>query len=94
MSQSIISNEPECLVCKTTLNLHRHHVFGGVGRRGKSEMYGCWVYLCARHHNMSNAGVHFNKQLDAKLKQECQRAWEVKYGDRDDFIREFGRSYL
>lgn len=94
MSKSIISNEPECLVCKTTLNLHRHHVFGGVGRRKKSEMYGCWVYLCARHHNMSNSGVHFNKQLDTKLKQECQRAWEERYGDREDFRHEFGQSYL
>lgn len=94
MSKSIISNEPECLVCKTTLDLHKHHVFGGNGRRKVSEEYGCWVYLCARHHNMSKAGVHFNKTLDTKLKQECQRAWEARYGDRAVFIRTFGRSYL
>jgi hypothetical protein len=43
---------------------------------------------------MSNQGVHFNKQLDLRLKQECQRRWEVKYGTREDFIREFGRNYL
>ena len=94
MSQSIISNEPECLVCGTTLNLHRHHIFPGNGRRQLSEKYGCWCYLCARHHNMSNAGVHFNKELDMKLRRQCQKAWETRYGSTEAFMRLFGRSYL
>lgn len=94
MSMSIVSNEPECLVCLTTRNLHRHHVYGGVGRRSKSEKYGCWVYLCARHHNMSNDGVHFNKELDLRIKRMCQKRWEDKYGTREDFIKVFGSNYL
>lgn len=94
MSESIMSNERECYLCKTPLNLHKHHIFEGVGRRQLSEDYGCWVYLCARHHNMSNQGVHFNKTLDLRLKQECQRRWEGKHGTRADFIRIFGASYL
>lgn len=91
---SLMSDVRECYVCKTTLNLHKHHIFYGRGRRDKSEKYGCWVYLCARHHNMSNAGVHFSKYLDNKLKQECQRRWESVNGSREDFIKEFGRNYL
>ena len=94
MSKSIISNAPKCLVCLTTRNLHRHHVYGGVGRRSKSERYGCWVYLCGRHHNMSNDGVHFNKELDSKIKRQCQKEWEKRYGSREQFIEIFGRNYL
>lgn len=94
MSKSIISNEPVCLVCGTTLNLHRHHVFYGTANRKQSEKYGCWVYLCGRHHNLSNHGVHFNKVLDEDLKERCQKVWECKYGTREDFIKTFGRSWL
>lgn len=94
MSKSIISNKHECLVCKTTFNLHKHHIFYGSANRKLSEKYGCWCYLCARHHNMSDAGVHFDKPLDIKLKQYCQKKWEEKYGDRQEFIKVFGKSHL
>ena len=94
MSKSIISNERVCLVCGTHLNLHKHHIYEGVGRRTLSEKWGCWCYLCARHHNMSNEGVHFNKTLDLKLKQQCQKAWEFQCGTREEFIKTFRRSYL
>lgn len=92
--ESIISNERECLVCKTTNNLHRHHIFYGSSNRKQSEKYGCWCYLCARHHNMSNLGVHFNKNLDIRLKQMCQKEWEVRNGTTEEFRKVFGRSYL
>lgn len=93
MSKSIISNERECWVCQTTLNLHRHHIFFGMANRKQSEKYGCWVYLCARHHNMSNEGVHFNKVLDNCLKKETQRRFMEVYPDLD-FVEVFGRNYL
>ena len=94
MSDSIISNRKECLVCKITKNLHRHHVFYGTANRQKSEDYGCWVYLCFRHHNGSMAGVHSNRTFDNRLKQMCQRKWETLYGTREDFIKVFGRSWI
>lgn len=94
MSKSILSNERCCYVCKTTIGLHRHHIFYGKGKRDLSEKYGCWVYLCAPHHNGSNAGVHFNKILDLELKKICQAAWENKFGTRADFINTFIKSYL
>ena len=93
MSKSIISNERECLVCKTTFDLHKHHIFYGMAKRKISEHYGCWCYLCARHHNMSNEGVHFNKTLDTKLKQLTQRRFMELYPNLD-FIKVFGKSYL
>lgn len=94
MSKSIISNERQCIICHTTLGLHKHHIYGGFGNRKLSERYGCWCYLCGRHHNLSNEGVHFNKKMDDSLKRYCQKKWEEKYGDREDFIRVFGRNYL
>ena len=94
MSKSIISNERYCLVCGTPMNLHKHHIYEGNGRRSLSEKWGAWCYLCPRHHNMSNQGVHFNKTLDLKLKQQCQKAWEFKFGTREEFIKTFNKSYL
>lgn len=94
MSKSILSNDRQCWLCEARENLHRHHVFYGVANRNLSEKYGCWVYLCARHHNMSNQGVHFNHDFDLLLKKQAQRAWEEHYGTQEDFIQTFGRSYL
>lgn len=94
MSESIVSNEKRCFVCLTTIGLHRHHIFYGTGGRQLSEDYGCWVYLCGAHHNMTNYSVHFNKDFDLKLKRLCQKKWEAVHGSREDFIKIFGRNYL
>ena len=91
--KSILSDAKECYFCKSTMNLHKHHIFFGTANRKKSEEFGCWVYLCAGHHNMTDYSVHFNKELDLKLKKECQKEFE-KYGSREDFRRIFGKSYL
>lgn len=92
MSKSIMQNKKVCYITGSTLNLHKHHIFKGCYRK-KAEKYGCWVWLRADWHNMSNYGVHFNKELDTRLKKECQRKFEALY-DRDTFMREFGQNYL
>jgi hypothetical protein len=79
-------------MCHTTGLLHKHHVFGAANRRW-SEKYGLWVYLCPAHHNMSDAGVHFNKHMDTQLKQIAQREFEDTYG-HDKFVKVFGKNYL
>lgn len=92
MSKSLLSDELECYVCKTTHNLHRHHIYFAANRRN-SEKWGCWVYLCAYHHNMSNSGVHFNRNLDIALKRQTQRKFEEQYG-HDKFMEVFGKNWL
>ena len=92
--ESVLQKVKECYVCSTTTNLHDHHVLFGTSNRKKSEKYGLKVWLCAYHHNMSNEGVHFNKILDRALKLKAQAYFEENIGTRDDFIREFGKSYL
>lgn len=91
--KSIISNKKTCFVCGCSYDIHKHHIYYGTANRRLSEKYGCWVYLCGKHHNLSNEGVHFNKNLDTKLKQFCQEKWEEKR-TREEFMRVFGRNYL
>lgn len=93
MANSILSNERQCLICHTTLNLHKHHIFYGSAKRKLSDKYGCWCYLCGKHHNLSNESVHFNPILDIKLKQTTQKAFIKTYPNLD-FIKIFGKSYL
>lgn len=95
MSKSIISNVHQCFICNKTHNLHKHHIYYGTANRRLSEKYGCWCYLCAEHHNMSDQGVHFNKALDDKIKAYCQQILEQEHGwDKDKMIEIFGRNYL
>lgn len=89
---STINRERHCIVCGTTINLHRHHVFGA-GNRKYADQDGLWVYLCARHHNMSDEGVHFNKELDTGLKQLAQATYERTH-TRQEFMERYGRNYL
>ena len=93
MSKSLMSNQQACYVCGG-IGVQKHHIFYGTANRKLSEKYGCWVWLCPAHHNMSDDGVHFNKALDTKLKQECQEKWEAEYGDRDKFRKIFGKSWI
>lgn len=92
MSRSVISNERVCFICKTPYNLHRHHIFAGA-RRDASERLGAWVYLCARHHNMSSMGVHNSHDLDSKIKAFAQTKLEENGMSRSEFIATFGRNW-
>lgn len=92
MSMSIMSNKRECYLCGTSNDLHKHHIFYGTGKRSLSEKYGCWVFLCARHHNMSDEGVHFNKAFDNELKRQAQERFEITYPDIN-FLKTFGKNY-
>lgn len=73
--------------------LHKHHCFEGTANREKSEKWGLWVWLSPVWHNMYNFSVHFNKELEAGLKDYCQRQFELLYG-HELWMSEFGKSYL
>lgn len=92
--ESIIQADRECYVCKTTYNLHDHHIIFGHANRKLSEKYGLKVWLCVNHHTGS-AGVHANnKELDKHLKKLAQEHFETKIGTREAFRGIFGKSYL
>lgn len=95
---SVFSEEKACWLCGSPY-VHKHHVCGGVGRRPISEQEGLWVYLCGPHHNQSNFGVHFDKNLDTALKEQAQMKWEQREGLSGEeahkaFRDRFGISYL
>ena len=44
---------------------------------------------------MSDEGIHNgNMELDIKLKQDCQRAYEAEGHTRAEFIKLIGNNYL
>lgn len=91
---SLIQDTKECYICNIQTNIHIHEVFYGKNRN-KSIEDGCCVYLCGRHHNQSNQGVHFNKRLDLELKKQMQLYWMKEYNKTiEDFIERYGRNYL
>ena len=92
--------ENECYLCRlfygrsNTTGLHLHHIYPGTARRKLSDKYGLTVKLCPMHHTASSEGVHFNKANDLILKQMAQEYYEANIGSRDDFRRDFIKSYL
>lgn len=91
---SVFQKEKYCHECGTRLDIHEHHIFSGYANRKKSEKYGLKVYLCSKHHNMSDDSVHFNPKMNKYFKTLGQMYFEEHYGSRQDFIREFGKSWL
>ena len=94
--------ENECYLCRLFYDhsnqrgLHRHHIYPGgtSGRRKMCDKYDLTVMLCPMHHNASEEGVHFNRENDLILKQMGQRYYEENIGTREEFIRDFIKSYL
>lgn len=83
--------------------LERHHVFPAANRT-RSTFYGFVVCLTAPiHPNGARrddkickklTGMTI-KELDLKLKRDCQKWYEEELGrSREEFIEEFGRNYL
>ena len=91
--KSILQTVKRCYVCGTTYNIHDHHIFGGTANRKNSENHVFKVFLCGHHHNMSNEGVHFNRELDLKLKRECQAKFEETHS-REEFMAIIVKIYL
>lgn len=91
--KSIIQQDmSRCYICGTTQNLHTHEIFYGSANRKKSIEYGCYISICGHHHNLSNQGVHFDKQLDITLKRIAQECFEGIYG-HDKFMEIFKKNY-
>lgn len=91
--ESIIQKNKECYFCHTTLNLHCHHVFEGTANRKISEENGFKVWLCAKHHNMSDNSVHFNPDLAKIVKKACRDEY-LKTHTIDEFIKLIGWNKL
>lgn len=84
-----------CYVCGRRGFTQEHHIFYGTANRRLSERYGLKVHLGLEHHIVGPEAVHNgNEELNRKLKQEAQRAFESQHGSRKQFMEIFGRNYL
>ena len=97
----MLNNDKRCFVCGATNDLHIHHIFEGTANRKKSEEDDMKIYLCGYHHNMSNAGIHYNKELELKVKKLAQQVWMKQFVPNlpledqiEAFIKRYGRNYL
>lgn len=84
----------ECEICGSTRWLEVHHVFNGPYRK-KSEKYGAVAVLCHHCHNEPPNGLHHNARRMQMFKAMHQMRIMTEYSmTKEDFIREFGKSYL
>lgn len=98
----LVPNLNTCFVCGASDKVHIHHVFFGNANRQKSEEDHMIIGLCPYHHNMSNNGIHFNKQLDNYVKKQAEKIWIINYCDSSltneekiqKFIDRYGINYL
>ena len=90
---SVFTDDMDSCIFTGAQPVERHHIFGGV-YRNKSERYGFVVPLRPDlHPNGVHAGPQA-KEIDTRLKQMAQEYFEQHLGTREDFRREFGKSYL
>ena len=92
MKQSIMP-EYEKWSTQPFSGLHKHHIFGGANR-SLSEKDGLFVFLPPELHNMSDKGIHFDKEFMQYAHDRGREAW-MKYYNKteEDFIARYGRSY-
>ena len=77
-----------CELCGSSNLDPPHHIFNGAYKK-KSEKYNYMIQLCADCHRK----VHREIEERKKLKAKCQVEYE-QTKTREEFIREFGKSYL
>lgn len=75
---------------------HRHEIFYGTSKnRQYSIEDGLVVFLAPEMHNMSNLGIHFNREADQALKQMAERVWIEHYGRTiQEFVDRYGKNYI
>ena len=90
--KSIMQHDKYCYLCFKQRDLERHHLFAGVANRKISERCGLWVWLCHDCHTGTD-GAQYNKEINLKLKQEAQRAYEKEH-TRAEWMQLIRKNYL
>ena len=89
----LVEDTEHCIFCGNT-NVEEHHIFFGISDRPIADKYRLVVPLCNKHHTGSSDSPHKNRIIDLALKCWAQSIYEKEIGDRNDFRREFRKSYL
>ena len=90
----MLGEKDRCFICGSSYWLDCHHCLEGgtSGRRKQSDIHGLTVMLCRNCHNEVHAKP--NQGKDLYLKQTAQEYYEANIGTREDFRRDFIKSYL
>lgn len=87
-----LGDPDECYICHTTHCLETHHIMNGAYKKA-SERNGLLIKVCPNCHTLSPKAIHNDMSVARKLKQIGQEQYEQTH-TREEFIREFGKSYL
>lgn len=91
MRFSILTKDfTKCYLCGKPKE-HLHEIYFGKNRVN-SMKWGCVVPLCYQCHQGKN-GVHYNKEVDIKLKTLCQLQFNQAYPEID-FVSIFHKNYI
>lgn len=76
---------------KKVKGTEKHHIFGGVANRPKSEKYGLFIWLTLKQHDY----LHAHPKEMIGIKKEAQKSF-MKYYNKsiEEFIEIFGKSWL
>lgn len=76
---------------KKVKGTEKHHIFGGVANRPKSEKYGLFIWLTLKQHDY----LHDHPKEMLSIKKEAQKSF-MKYYNKDveEFRSIFGKSWL
>ena len=89
--ESILQTERgRCFLCGKLIDTEEHHLISGTSNRKKSEEDGLKINVCRFCHNTA----HTKREVELQLKQLGQKVWEEHYGDRQKFIRRYGKSWI
>lgn len=93
---SIFTDDMDRCIFTGSPYVERHHVFPGVANRKKCEKYG---FVAPLRYDLHPNGTRFfptleNKKIDPYLRRRCQEWYEEHVGSREDFIKEFGKSWI
>lgn len=90
---SVFTDDMDSCMYTGNAPVERHHIFGGANRK-RSEKYGFIAPLRPDLHPNGVFAGQSAKLVDTALKQRAQTYYEEHYGTREEFIKEFGKSYL
>ena len=93
---SIFTDDMDKCIFTGSPYVERHHVFPGVANRKKCEKYG---FVAPLRYDLHPNGTRFfptleNQKIDPYLRRQCQEWYEEHVGSREDFIKEFGKSWI
>lgn len=85
-------SEERCFLCGARRDLELHHIMHGTANRRLATRNQLTCWLCRTHHT-GKYGVHSNAELNKRLQQVAQTAFE-KTHNRQEWMKIFGKNYL